>query len=244
MFYPIIKILREENDGNYEYSVNDNLIIIAGEDVNFHISIIEFQQKADLLLKKIKESHSRSFEVPEIMSFLSQIKCTKIKAKSSSKTDIRIVIHDLKTNLQSELGFSIKSQLGSPSTLLNPGKTTNFIYKINNCKLNKNEINKINSIETKSKIQDRIKAILSTSCEIKYFDNENKTFRNNLILIDSLLQYILAEIVFTFYSTDKTGIVELVNIVNSNNPLDFDISDSHEFYEYKIKKLLTDAALV
>ena len=29
-----------------------------------------------------------------------------------------------------ELGFSIKSKLGKPSTLLNAGKTTNFIFEI------------------------------------------------------------------------------------------------------------------
>lgn len=42
------------------------------------------------------------------------------------------------------LGFSIKSNLGSPSTLLNAGKTTNFAFKINGIELTKNEIEKIN----------------------------------------------------------------------------------------------------
>jgi len=40
LLYPIIKILRDENNGNYEYSVNDNLILITGEDgevLSYHI---------------------------------------------------------------------------------------------------------------------------------------------------------------------------------------------------------------
>jgi len=73
LLYPIIKILRDENNGNYEYSVNDNLILITGEDDSFSISIVEFKQKSELLLNKIKEAHSSSFDVPEIEDFLSHI---------------------------------------------------------------------------------------------------------------------------------------------------------------------------
>ena len=36
------------------------------------------------------------------------------------------------------LGFSIKSQLGGVSTLLNAGKTTNFVYEIISSKLSQN----------------------------------------------------------------------------------------------------------
>jgi type II restriction enzyme len=39
---------------------------------------------------------------------------------------------------------------------LNAGKTTNFIFKINNLTLNQNQILEINEIETRSKIKDRI----------------------------------------------------------------------------------------
>jgi len=243
LLYPIIKILRDENDGHYEYSVADNLILIVGEKTDFSISIIEFKQKAELLLSKIKKAHSPSFFVPEIEDFLSQIKCSTLKAKSTSKTDIRIVIHDLKTNLQSELGFSIKSQLGKPSTLLNPGKTTNFVYSIDNCNLNNEIVNSINSTDTRSKIQDRLIKILNYSCKLNFVRNENKIFGNNLALIDSLMQNILAEILFEFYSTKETSIVGLINQVANKNPLKFDTSDRHRFYEYKIKKLLTEVAL-
>lgn len=37
-----------------------------------------------------------------------------LKANSSAKTDITIVVDDQRTNQQLTLGFSIKSQLGSP----------------------------------------------------------------------------------------------------------------------------------
>ena len=229
LLYPIIKILRDENDGNFEYSVDDNLILITREDESFSISIVEFRQKAELLLNKIKEAHSSSFDVPEIEDFLSQIKCSSLKAKSSSKTDIRIVIHDLKTNLQPELGFSIKSQLGGASTLLNAGKTTNFIYQIKNCSLTNDFIDGTNSIDTRSKIKDRLNALINNGCQIQFSQTEKEIFENNLILIDSLLPNILAEIIFDFYTSNLSKIKDLVENIENKNPLNFNTSNNHKF---------------
>jgi hypothetical protein len=58
-----------------------------------------------------------------------------------------------------KLGFSIKSQLGGASTLLNAGKTINFIYEIENINLTDDQVKSINSIDTRSKIKDRIEEI-------------------------------------------------------------------------------------
>ncbi|NCC54973.1 MAG: flavodoxin-dependent (E)-4-hydroxy-3-methylbut-2-enyl-diphosphate synthase, partial [Erysipelotrichia bacterium] len=66
--------------------------------------------------------------VDEIEDFLNSFNCKSLKAKSISKSDIYIKINDLHTGSTPELGFSIKSQIGRPSTLLNSSKATNFIY--------------------------------------------------------------------------------------------------------------------
>lgn len=243
LFYPIIKILRNEHNGHFEYSVNDELIIISGDNKEFKISIKDFKNKAVLLFEKIKNANTSSFEIPEIENFLSQINCSTLKAKSTSKTDIRIVIHDLKTNLQPELGFSIKSQIGSPSTLLNAGKTTNFKYKITNCNLSDDDFDKINSIKTKSKIKDRIEQLLNNNCKITFNKTEKEIFGNNLILIDSLLPNILAEMLFLFFTSNISNVKELADKLEKKNPLNFNISSHHKYYEYKIKKFLTEVAL-
>ena len=54
-------------------------------------------------------------------------------------------------------GFSIKSDLGNPPTLLNAGKSTNFIYAVNG--LTKESAEKINGIDTRQKIIDRMNSI-------------------------------------------------------------------------------------
>lgn len=171
------------------------------------------------------------------------INCISLKANSSAKTDITIVVHDQRTNQQPTLGFSIKSQLGSPSTLLNAGKTTNFIFKITGKDFSEKEIDQINSISSRSKIKDRITKIESKGGEFQFLRTERKIFSNNLVLIDSLLPEILSQLVFDFYSSEYSHLIDLVNLITKKNPVNFDTENEHRFYEYKIKRFLTDVAL-
>lgn len=166
-----------------------------------------------------------------------------LKAKSSVKSDIRIVIHDQRTGTTPELGFSIKSQLGSASTLLNAGKTTNFIYEIENTILAETQIQTINSIASRSKIKDRIEKIRELSGTLDFKKTESSIFGNNLTLIDSALPKIIAEIVYLFFTSGHSKIVELVNEISKINPLEFNLETNHPFYTYKIKRFLTDIAL-
>lgn len=246
--YPILKVLRTENEGDFEYSIQDEIIIISGGNEVLKIAISEFKEKAKFLLEKIKTNKERTFSVPVIEEFMKTINCLSLKASSSAKTDITIVVHDQRTNQQPTLGFSIKSQLGSPSTLLNAGKTTNFIFKISES-IDDKEIERINSMMVKkgkkesADTKGRVKLIYLNDKELIFSKAERQIFANNLILIDSRLPEILSQIVCEFYSSEKTQITQLVEVINHKNPLKFDISDEHKFYEYKIKRFLTDIAL-
>jgi len=148
-----------------------------------------------------------------------------------------------KTSQSPELGFSIKSQLGNSSTLLNASVPTNFVYKIVNADFCPSNIEQINSISTKSKIKDRVKAVAELGGSLEYLDVENSIFKNNLILIDSHLPQIMAEVVRVFYTSKLSTIKDIVKYLEDTNPLNYDTAHSHKFYEYKIKRLLTDTAL-
>jgi len=243
LVYPILKILRTETNGNYEYSVEDEIILISDGEELLKIPISKFKEKAAFLLEQIKSSTERTFSIPKVEEFMQSISCLLLKANSTAKTDITIVVHDQRTNQQQTLGFSIKSQLGSPSTLLNAGKTTNFIFKIVGVKLSKEDIDNINLINTRSKIIDRINAISKLKGSFEFVKTERQIFANNLILIDSKLPEILSQIVYEFYTSTKSSIVDLVTYTKAKNPLNFDTSNDHKFYEYKIKRFLTDVAL-
>ena len=150
------------------------------------------------------------------------------------------MIHDLKTNQIPILGFSIKSQLGNPSTLLNSGKTTNFVYKIENASLNSEDVEQINFCVT---ISEKI-ALINEKGGILVYDNlDSRIFKNNLILIDSNLDKIIAEVILNRYSNSENHLKSIVTKLNQNNPLKYDLSGNHEFYSYKIKRFLTDIAL-
>ena len=242
LFYPIIKIIRTESGGNYEYEINGDIIVISGDSQLLRIPVVTFIEQSTKLLKKIKTS-TGVFSNPETEAFMQSINCHTLKAKSSSKTDIRIVIHDQRINQSAELGFSIKSQVGNDATLLNAGKTTNFIFLIEGFNPSVEEFVTINSIESKSKIKDRIEEISKAGGELKYITLEQDVFKNNLILIDSLLPNILAETIKIFYSTPISSINELTESIKKSNPLKYDTQFSHTFYEYKLKRFLTDVAL-
>lgn len=242
LVYPILRILRTEVNGNFEYSIEDDIVVISGNEEVFRIPISEFQERAKYLLTEIK-SNSGTFSVPEIEEFMQSINCLSLKASSTAKTDITIIVHDQRTGLQPSLGFSIKSQLGNPSTLLNAGETTNFIYKIVDAKINQKEIDDINNISSRSKIKDRILEIKNKGAKFEFVKTQRTIFSNNLILIDSLLPQILSNIVLNFYSSSNSNTENLVKLTEEENPLKFDTTDKHLFYSYKIKRFLTDIAL-
>lgn len=242
IYYPILKILHQEPKEDLEFTRNSTIEIYDSTgNKQLSIPIDNFKNKAEELLKIIQKSKQRSFDAPKIESFMNSIKITKLKAHSKEKKDITLVVHDIMTGHNPTLGFSIKSKLGNASTLVNPGETTNFIYELSPSLPNK-LVETINNIDNKSKIKSKITEIEKNS-KLIYKDMQNINFKNNLMIIDSSLPIIISEMLKFFYAGFGNKIEELVKILNETNPCKYDISSDHPYYEYKIKKFLTDYAL-
>jgi type II restriction enzyme len=243
LFFPIIKILRDETSGTFEFSYDNDLVVIRNGSAEFKISVLDFKTQAEVLLRKLQQKTTTTFSVAEIEIFINSFGSNSIKTKSTVKSDIRIVIDDLRTSTVSELGFSIKSQLGNPSTLLNAGKTTNFIYKIADLSLTPHEIARINAINTRSKIKDRIEKIFTLGGKFEFQKTESSVFGNNLIFIDSALPTIIAETLLLFFTSTYSTILDLISQISTVNPLNYNLEDGHPFYVNKIKRFLTHSAL-
>ena len=243
LIFPIIKVLRDETNGTFEFSYDNDLVIVKNGEKEIRISVLEFQKQAHFLLTKLKENTNTTFSIPEVESFINSFDSNSLKAKSTVKSDIRIVIHDQRTGTNPELGFSIKSQLGGASTLLNAGKTTNFIFKINNLTLTQNQILEINEIDTRSKIKDRIGKITELGGKLEFQKTESSVFENNLILIDSALPEIIAESLHLFFTSTFSTVLDLTTHISTTNPMGYNLETNHPFYSYKIKRFLTDVAL-
>src|SRR5690606_17981079 len=126
LIFPIIKVLRDESQGSFEFKYNNDLVIIKNNEEEFRVSINDFKNQAHFLLTKLREKTNATFSIPETELFINSFNSKSLKARSTVKSDIRIVIHDLRTGTTPELGFSIKSQIGKPATLFNSSQGSNF----------------------------------------------------------------------------------------------------------------------
>jgi hypothetical protein len=242
-FFPIIKILREDVAGSkYGYcptSDTSEVRIFLNDEQILSLPAEKFDDEAKCLFGDISKhgAGKGSFEIPKTEAFIHSIYVNKLKAPSIDKSDINILIHDVNTGFEKIVGFSIKSDLGSPPTLLNPGKTTNFVFEVK--ELFETKIDTINAIDTNQKIIDRINEIGHNGGKLIFEKVDNTTFEDNLIMIDSQMPMIVAEMLKGFYIKRIGTCSRLAEEVINVNPL----KHKKEFYIHKIKELLCASAL-
>ncbi len=251
LFYPIIMILRQEKDGAFNYSLEGKDVVIQSPKGNelLRMPADVFAQEAEKLLIEIKGTSKGkgAFAIPNTEAFMNSVHCSSLKAKSTDKTDIRIVLHDCRTKMDSELGFSIKSQLGNGSTLLNASKATNFNFKIVGAEFTDDEISRINAIggkeKDKKKVIKRVQAIKDKGATFVFDKVDNDTFRTNLAMLDGDLAVVLAHFLLEQFNCDSNMLRVMTERVAGINPLHYSLKHANTFYAYKIKHLLTSTAL-
>jgi hypothetical protein len=215
-FYDILEIIRNEEAGILHFIIDPNAGIVSitnesgGEKIDIDMS--DFSDEARYLLDRIQASGNASFTVERTSEFMDGILCKKLKAPSADKSDITIKVHDSNTYIEPTLGFSIKSRLGKPSTLLNPGQTTNFIYEISG-KFSDNDMEVVNDMyvvkpdKREIKLTARMIYLLDDGIDLKYVGMQDNTFHNNLILIDSALPEIVAYMLVEKYRESDKGFI-------------------------------------
>jgi hypothetical protein len=251
LVYPIIMILRDEAEGKLKYLPENSDVIIQTSDGTelLRLPAKEFEHQAITLLYAMQGAGGGigpkgAFSLPYTEDFMTKIHCHTLKAKSSDKTDIRIILHDRRTRLNTEMGFSIKSQLGGDSTLLNASKATNFNFKICGGTLTDSDIVNINALNPKQKkVICRVQSIENKGCHLVFDKVDNPIFKNNLELLDSRLGEIIGLLLLEQLDQDTNMLKDLVKILSGKNPFHFDMSQSIPYYEYKVKNLLTSSAL-
>jgi hypothetical protein len=193
-----------------------------------------------------------TFKIVKTMRFLKDLKCQKLKAASSDKSDIKIQIHDAITSFDPILGFSIKSNAGKPPTLFNAGPNTNFIYEIVGG-MTDSDMAAINSLFVQRMKKTGLKFEISPAQRMAYIKQHGfqlvfakmngDIFRNNLVLIDSKLPEMIAHLLLEYYLEGTLKISDALDALSSKNPLGFDCTQGHKFYHYKFSKFLSEVAL-
>ena len=240
VYFPILKILRNDERGNVDYLISDEKeveILINGQSSGRMPSTL-FMQEATALYHAIELGTDRAFPIDNTEKFMKRIFAYRLAAPSSDKTDITMQVHDIHTGYNPIMGFSIKSELGNPPTLLNASGATNFVYSISG--ISDTDMEEINAIDTRTKILDRIEMIYKRGGNISFDHASNEVFSMNLMLVDSRMEEIIAEMLLFSYRTNNVDCTGIMEHLDSANPLGF---PRDGFYTYKFKKLLSAIAL-
>lgn len=251
IYLPIIKLIRREADptNDLDYFTGDVVRIQRNGTTLKTFPATDLNNVTRTLFDSIftgaDGTHSTgAFEIPDINIFMDDMFISSVKASSSEKVDIEMQIRDINTGYSPEVGFSIKSDVGSPPTLLNAGKNTRFRYKITG--LSDYDMNFINGIDKNTcheYIKSRIVELRDRCESITYDSVLNETYEDNLILIDSQLPRIYGEIILQHYLHIDESIYDcsrLLDLVAESNPINY---RRNNIYSFKFKKLLTAAAL-
>lgn len=242
IYYDVLKAIRSQKDGKWEYARNGEIKVINAEtgDVVCSVPISKFIEQSDILLNAMKASGKKdgAFDIPAVGSFAESIKCTALKAKSQDKADIHLMVHDIMSGRDDTFGFSIKSQLGSPSTLFNASGATNFTYKIEGHQLSDNEIA---IFEGYKKFKDKFDYLSSLGSAIRFIRTDNEILDFNLKMVMLEMPAIFAEMIKCYFRGWASSISELASLAAKSGiiyTLNNDVLIQH-----KVKELLTNIAL-
>lgn len=183
------------------------------------ITIRELTRIYDVLVSELKRNIHRggAFDIPEVSSWLAVISGTNVfKSPANEKADISIKVIDNTNKKPIDLTYSIKSSLGSPSTILNASKHTDFKYRID--EINTQQINEINRINTREKLVDRFNYLNNHNINYKFESAVSQAFSDNLHMIDLELEKILSDALLLSYSKkNNKNLLDLFKQCLNNN---------------------------
>lgn len=253
-YYEVIKAYREESKSIFEYERNNEIIISKIENNNkeilANITIDYFLKESKTILKGINEGKGKSFEINQIDKFIKIANINKLTALVTNKSDIKLRIYDHRLAKETDLGFSIKSLLGKDSTLFNTGPGNNFIYEIENDKLDisLNNFNRdtYKPSDKSSKITTRLQKIQDElGLKIKFKGIQSKQLWKNLKMIDGDLPEIIGYALLYRWLDKDSSLLKIVSLLEKRDPLNFYFGEESEqkLYEYKLKKFLAESAM-
>ncbi len=185
--------------------------------------------------------------VARILSLL-HLNSNEVKTPPAYPSDIEVEVHDPGTGTTNLLGFNIKSELGGAATLFNAsGPNTVFLFEayglLKTTNLVYHAVDRINEELTP---QLKVQAIEKVAT-LRPMGLNGPYFEQNLRQVDGDLPAVLAHLTLAYYRRPLTSggfkTKDLVDYLEVENPLGFDQSRKHRYYEYKIAAFLRESAL-
>lgn len=250
--YDVIKAYKGENDYDLEFDRENDVIVYkiknGGKYQVSRKTIEEFKQITNVLFLGIKKGKGLSFSIPSVEPILNDFEVQRIKASAGTKADIKLRIYDHRLARETDLGFSIKSLLGSNSTLFNTGPGNNFIFEVSDIDyIDVNNFNKTTYAPSgkMSKLTYRINRIEELGGKFEFSGIQSEQLWRNLKMVDGDLPSILGWALYYRWLTSKSSLLEVTSLLEENDPLNFynGKESQQKLYEYKIKKFLVESAM-
>lgn len=245
-----------QDDGTVSFSyLNDE-----GRVLNVAVSTQRLNQQANRLfkaicaVKNVRDKFDLLAEADDLKSLGFRRLTSPLREEGrTSKRDLELKLLSPNVGIAS-LGFSVKSQLGAPSTLFNASKATNIIYRVKG--LTSEQARDINAIEGSRKIIDRCRAIKTQAASIEYEAYQNSIFETNLDIIDSALPKMLADLLKVHYfeqvlsprdATEESGFRKFDRLDNAvgllSKATEYASKSRADYCAIKIKRFLRVCAL-
>lgn len=240
---PVLKIFRsEERNEEKIYDItsdSDNILVYVAEGKEpIVISSQNITSKLSGIFSKIATDVKDDGEIRGMMDYLH---CHKFRGMpAGSKEDIAMTVHSPSTGQNPRMAYSIKSQVGSPATLLNASGATNFIFELI-------PVSGDLSVENLNKnigATRRLNEALSTGCELKFSNTSSDVFKQNMDLIDYAFPELMALLLSKFYTIGKSKLNEVFDDLEDTINLPISgVAMRKDAAIYKIKHFLAAVAL-
>lgn len=235
----VLKLLMESIEGKAEYDITENgngnlSIVVNGTNIKrLQVSNSTVSQ----LFSGIQNGAGRSFSIPIGDIIMGELLLDNFKANSHQKADLETISIMPTENRPRQIGFSVKSQVGGPSTLLNASRSTNFVYEVVGFT---GDINAINDLSNPAQVMKRISAIKKAGGRFLFSDTESSSMRHNLRLTDTKLPDIMAYMILDYFS--NSGVANINEIASRVIPtLPFRVSELE--ISSQVKNFLCNIAL-
>ena len=186
---------------------------------------------------------ANTFSSPTGTKVMSKLNQTKLKAPSTSKTDLVLKLRDPRSVGLPDLGFSIKSYLGNPPTLFNASHATKFVFEL--APFFGSLVPQVDSFlkgnPTPSQMKNFIFDLIDNGVAILKFNHMmDECCRRNFILVDSSFPQIFAEAMLIHFYGKANKMDDICRILEIEDPL---FADVPKYYEKKITDFLVNVAL-
>jgi hypothetical protein len=211
-----IEVPANSNGGIVTFTFSGkNVVVKSGHKTN-SVPQADIEIMASQLLKVINSSTSTTFQFNELDELWSSLLDPEMKSISAIKSDIKIEILKKSNNVSKKYSFSIKSKLGSPTSLLNASQKTNFSYLLN-------------SKLTSSSLTPKQLGSLVKNKPMSFLGADSQIYHNNLTQINADLEEIIMHSLINYYGGNRIKYVkDIISSVKSYNPLKYLNLDNYD----------------